>query len=94
MDGEDMFLLTYAREIAMIELADKKKFSPKFLEKYGEEIDKHFNFILPIAYHIDFSFLSKMETSLLEELRQKLEEIKYRGVIHLEYKYDKKAKKI
>lgn len=94
MDGENMYLLTYAREIAMIELADKKKFSKKFLEKYGEEIDKHFNFILPIAYHIDFSFLSKMEISLLEELRSKLASIEYRGVVHLEYKYDKTEKKI
>lgn len=94
VDGKNMYLLTYAREIAMIELADKKKFSPKFLEKYGEEIDKHFNFILPIAYHIDFSFLSKMELWLLEELREKLESIEYRWVVHLEYKYDKKAKKI
>jgi len=56
-----MFLLTYAREIAMIELADKKKFSAPFLAKYGEEISKHFNFILPIAYHIDFSQISKIE---------------------------------
>ena len=45
MDGENMFLLTYAREIAMIELADKKKFSPKFLEKYGEENSKKINMI-------------------------------------------------
>ena len=93
-DGEKMYLLTYAREIAMIELSDKKKFSSKFLEKYGVEIDKHFNFILPIAYHVDFSTLSKMEIGLLEELRQRLESAEYKWVIHMEYKYDKKEKKI
>lgn len=94
VDGENMYLLTYAREIAMIELSDKNKFSQPFLSKYGEEIQKHFNFILPIAYHIDFSYLSKMEIGLLEQLRVKLQSIEYRWVIHLEYKYDKKAKKI
>jgi hypothetical protein len=73
-----MFLLTYAREIAMIELADKNKFSAPFLQKYGEEISKHFNFILPIAYHLDFSQFSKMELALLEQLREKLESIDYR----------------
>ena len=94
MDGENMYLLAYVREVVMIELADKKKFSAKFLEKYWEEIDKHFNFILPITYNVDFSFLSKMELSLLEELREKLESVHYRGVVHLEYKFDKKNKKI
>ncbi|NDK09722.1 hypothetical protein GW846_03000 [Candidatus Gracilibacteria bacterium] len=89
-----MYLLTYAREIAMIELSDKNKFSKEFLAKYGEELQKHFNFILPISYHLDFSMLAKLELSLLEQLRVKLEEIDYRGVIHLEYKYDKTAKKI
>lgn len=92
-DGK-MYLLTYAREIAMIELSDKKKFSQDFLKKYGEEMQKHFNFILPISYHVDFSFLWKIELWLLEELRLKLESIDYRGPIHLEYKYDKTQKKI
>lgn len=92
-DGK-IYLLTYAREIAMIELSDKKKFSKGFLEKYGEELEKHFNFMLPLAYHMDFSQLNKRELSFLEELRKKLAEIEYRGVIHLEYKYDKVRKKI
>jgi len=73
-----MYLLTYAREIAMIELSDKNKFSKEFLAKYGEELQKHFNFILPISYHLDFSMLAKLELSLLEQLRVKLEEIDYR----------------
>lgn len=94
MDGENMYLLAYVREVVMIELADKKKFSPVFLEKYGEEIDKHFNFILPITYNVDFSFLWKMELSLLEELREKLASVHYRWVVHLEYKFDRKNKKI
>jgi hypothetical protein len=89
-----MFLLTYAREIAMIELSDKQKFSKSFLSKYEEEIQKHFNFILPIRYHVDFSHVSKIELKLLEQLRLKLESIDFRGVIHLEYKYDKAQKKI
>lgn len=92
-DGK-IYLLTYAREIAMIELSDKKKFSKDFLAKYGEELEKHFNFMLPLAYHMDFSQLNKIELSFLEELRKKLAEIEYRGVVHLEYKYDKALKKI
>lgn len=53
-DGK-MYLLNYTREIAMIELSNKKKFSKDFLEKYGEALEKHFNFMLPLAYHVDFS---------------------------------------
>ena len=89
-----IYLLSYAREVAMIELSEKKKFSKSFLEKYGEELEKHFNFILPIAYHLDFSKLNKIELNFLEELRKKLLTINYRWVIHLEYKYDRKLKKI
>ena len=91
---DKVYLLSYAREVAMIELSDKKKFSKTFLEKYGEELEKHFNFILPITYHLDFSKLNKIELSFIEELRKKLASIHYRWVIHLEYKYDKKLKKI
>lgn len=94
MDWENMFLLSYTRSIAMIELSDKWKFSNGFLKKYGEEMDKYFNFILPIVYHIDFSLISWIELWFLEWLRSKLMSINYRGVIHLEYKYDKKTKKI
>ena len=72
-----MYILSYAREVAMIELSDKQKFSQNFLQKYGEEIQKHFNFILPLAYSLDFSKLSKIELELLEKLRKKLEEIQY-----------------
>ena len=93
-DWKDMFLLLLAREIAMIELSEKDKFSKEFLDKYWEELGKHFNFILPLWYNLDFSKLSKIELSFLEEIRKKLEGIWYRGVIHLEYKYDTKTQKI
>lgn len=93
-DGESMYLLVLAREIAMIELSDKNKFSKPFIEKYWDELNKHFNFILPIAYHLDFSKLSKTELDFLENIRKKLQEINYRWVIHLEYKYDPKTKQL
>jgi len=93
-DGEKMFLLVLAREVAMIELSEKEKFSKEFLEKYGEELEKHFNFILPLGYNLDISKLSQVEISFLESVRKKLKEIRYRGIIHLEYKYDKERKKL
>lgn len=93
-DWENIFLLVFAREIPMIELSDKNKFSSKFIEKYWEELKKHFNFILPLSYHIDFSKISVLELKFLEKLRLKLSGIWYRGVIHLEYKYDSKTKQI
>jgi len=89
-----MFLLILAREVAMIELSEKEKFSKEFLEKYGEELEKHFNFILPLGYNLDISKLSQVEISFLESVRKKLKEIRYRGIIHLEYKYDKERKKL
>jgi hypothetical protein len=70
-----MFLLVLAREIAMIELSDKDKFSKNFIEKYGEELNKHFNFILPLGYHLDLNKLSKIELSFLENIKIKLQEI-------------------
>lgn len=93
-DWENIFMLCFAREIAMIELFDKSKFSKEFLSKYGEEITKHFNFILPLAYNQDFSKISKTELVFLEELRKKLKSVSYRWVIHLEYKYDSVNEKV
>lgn len=93
-DWDKMFLLVLVREIAMIELSDKDKFSIKFKEKYGEELNKHFNFILPLTYHIDLNSLSSVELSFLDKIKSKLQEIWYRGIIHLEYKYDKASSKI
>lgn len=90
-DWEKMFLLVLAREVAMIELSDKEKFSREFIEKYWEELNKHFNFILPLWYHLDLSKLSKIELAFFEEIRIKLKNIWYRWVIHLEYKYDRKT---
>ncbi|USN58219.1 MAG: hypothetical protein H6767_08080 [Candidatus Peribacteria bacterium] len=89
-----MYLLVLAREVVMIELSDKNKFSEAFLRKYGEELQKHFNFILPLSYHIDFSKLSSTEIAFLEQIGNRLREIEYRGVIHLEYKYDPATKQI
>lgn len=93
-DWEKMFLLVLAREVAMIELSEKNKFSREFLEKYWEELNKHFNFILPLWYNLDFSKLSKVELSFLEKIRKRLESVWYRWVIHLEYKYDVKTQNI
>lgn len=93
-DWEKMFLLVLAREIAMIELSDKDKFSKTFIDKYWEELSKHFNFILPLGYHLDINKLSKVELIFLEDIKNKLKKIWYRWVVHLEYKYDKKAWKL
>lgn len=61
MDGENLFMLVFAREVSMIDLIETKKFSREYLEKYGEHLEKHFNFVLPIRYNIDFSKISKTE---------------------------------
>ncbi len=92
-DWENMFLLVLVREIAMIELSDKNKFSNDFLEKYGDELNKYFNFILPLTYPVNVSKLSITELNFLEKIRKQLHKISYRWVIHLEYKYDSKTKK-
>jgi len=94
MDWTNMFLLSYVREIAMIEMSDKDKFSKTFLTKYWNDISKHFNFILPISYNLDFEKLSKEELVFFESIRQKLSTVSYRWVIHMEYKHDSKTEKI
>lgn len=93
-DGKNAFLLSYLREIPMIELADKNKFSAGFLEEYWEEIEKHFNFIIPIRYNISINKLSTIELDFIKDITEKLNEVWYRGPMHLEYKYDKTQKKI
>jgi len=94
MDWKNMFLLSYVREIAMIEMSDKDKFSKAFLTKYWNDISKHFNFILPITYNLDFEKLSKEELVFFESIRQKLVDIWYRWTIHMEYKHDSKMEKL
>ena len=91
MDGENLYMLCFAREVAMIDLIETKKFSKDFLEKYGEDLEKHFNFVLPIRYNVDFTKISKIEISFFEKLRKRLSEVAYRGFVHLEYKYDIKT---
>lgn len=72
-----MYLLTFVREIAMIDLIETKKFSEDFLLKYGEELEKHFNFVLPIRYNVDFEKISKEEIAFFEKIRKKLADISY-----------------
>ncbi len=87
-DWERMFLLTYVHEVSMIELLDHNKFSPEFIAKYWDEVKTHFNFILALRYNVCFEKISKTEINYLSKLKEKLKEIWYRGIIHLEYKYD------
>lgn len=93
-DWKKMYLLTFVREIAMIDIIEEDKFSNSFSEKYIDELNRHFNFVLPIRYNSEFEKLSKTEFTFLEKIKGKLEEMEYRGFIHLEYKYDKKENKI
>lgn len=61
MDGKNLYMLVFAREVAMIDLIETRKFSREYMAKYGDELEKHFNFVLPIRYNIDFSKISKTE---------------------------------
>ena len=94
MDGTNLYMLLFAREVSMIDLIETRKFTREYMEKYGEELEKHFNFVLPIRYNIDFSKISKTEMVFFEKLRQRLSEVNYRGFMHLEYKYDRKTQSL
>lgn len=94
MDGENMYMLLFAREVSMIDLIETRKFSKEYMENYGEELEKHFNFVLPIRYNLDFAKISQIEIQFIEKLRQRLAEISYKWFIHLEYKYDTLNKKL
>ncbi len=78
MDGENLYMLCFAREVAMIDLIETKKFSKDFLAIYGEDLEKHFNFVLPIRYNIDFTKISKTEMGFFEKIRKRLSEVDYR----------------
>lgn len=93
-DWSKMYLLTFVREVSMIEIIEEDKFSNKFCEKYQEELNKHFNFVLPIRYNCDFEKLSKTEFSFLNKIKGRLKEMEYRWFVHLEYKYDRKEDKL
>lgn len=91
-DGENVFLLCFAREIPFLELIEK--FSPKYLAKYKNTLDEDFLHFLPIRYTLDLKKLSKLELDFIGKIGKKLAGIGYRGFIHLEYKVDRPNKKI
>jgi hypothetical protein len=73
-----MYLLTFVREVAMIDIIEEDKFSNSFSEKYIDELNKHFNFVLPIRYNSDFEKLSKTEFTFFDKIKERLEKMEYR----------------
>lgn len=87
-NGKDIFIFCLTKETCFNEYMEKNIFSEKFLSLYGEYINKYFLNHIPIVYSIDFKSLSNTEIDFLNNIKLKLQEIKYKGIIHLEYKYD------
>ncbi len=91
-DGKNIFLLCYAREVCLAEILDKL---PSVKKQIGHDIyTPEFLHFVATRYTIDLNKLSKLELDFIKELSKNLEKINYRGIIHLEYKLDKKHKKI
>lgn len=93
-DGEHILILCAVKEMPFIEIMDENKFSPWYLEQYGEEIKQHFLYALPIRYDIDYSRLHDNEWKFIQSLWTKLKAISYQWFIHLEYKFDPLTKKV
>ena len=90
-DGKDVFMLCLCREMNYGECIEK--FSKKYHQKYEHIYEKYLHF-LPFRYTVDFKKLTDIELKFIKNIGDKLAQANYRGFIHLEYKVDKKAKKI
>lgn len=88
-DGKQLFFLCYAREMFFGEILKKLQ-----KEDDEERYPPEFFYFLPVRYTLDLKKLSKTERQFVQRLAKKLEEIEYRGIVHLEYRYDQKQKKI
>ena len=91
-NGQDIFLLCFVREIPFLEMLEK--LSSKYLEKYHLPITTDFLHFFPISYSLDLSKISNLELDFIKTVGRKLIESNYHGFIHLEYKVNKKEKKI
>lgn len=91
-DGAKPFILCYTREMTFSEIM--KKLSKDYIAKYGLSIHENYMHFLPVQYTLDINKLPKIIREYLLKVSEKLKEISYRGLIHLEYKYDKKKSKI
>ncbi len=91
-DGEKPFVLCYTREMTFSEIM--KKLSKDYIEKYGLSIHENYMHFLPVQYTLDINKLPKLVKEYLLKVSEKLKSISYRGLVHLEYKYDKKNSKI
>lgn len=88
-NGKDIFIFCLTKETCFNEYIERKNLSKEFLSLYGGYINKYFLNHIPIVYNLELNTLSKIENEFLNNIKLKLQEIKYKGLIHLEYKYDK-----
>lgn len=93
-DGENLLLLAYVKETSNAEYIEQQKFTPDFMNKYWDDINKDLLYILPVRYSLHFEDLSSTEKKFLREIKKILKKLDYKGIIHLEYKYDSMTKKI
>jgi hypothetical protein len=62
----------------MIDMIESEKFSNNYIAKYNDELNKHFNFVIPIRYNLNFSKLSKKEIIFLSKIKNKLNSINFK----------------
>jgi len=84
---EDILFLAHVKETPFVEWIERKKLGEKFLGKYGDEIIKNFLYFLPVRYTM--SNFRQAEIQFFQKVRDLLRKIKFHGIIHLEYKYNK-----
>lgn len=91
-DGSKIFVMCHSREITFSEILNK--FSDSYLIKYKNLLTENFMHFLPVRYTLETSKIPKIAQDFIKNICKKLKSIKYRGFLHLEYKYDKEAKKV
>lgn len=92
LDGNNIFVTSFVREITFYELLER--FSKKYKEIYGNIINENFLHFIPIRYTLDFNKISSLEINFIKNVTKGLIDLKYKGFIHLEYKIDRKNNKI
>jgi len=91
-DWEKILLLSHIKQISFDDIIKSGKLSKNFIHNYWNLIEENFRYFLVAMYNT--YNISKTEIKFLTEICNVLKKIKFTWLIHMEYKYDKKNKKI
>jgi len=91
-DTKDIYITCHTREVTFSEIVNK--LSKEYIERYEKVLNENFMHFLPVRYTIPVEKIPKKFISFIKKIAIPLQEMNYRGFIHLEYKYDAESQQI